>query len=56
MALKSSPSADDIKKDWYGKVDLILDAGQISNDPSTIVSLLDDDVEILRQGKGIFDF
>lgn len=46
----------DIKKDWYGKVDLILDAGQLNNEPSTIISLVDDNIEILRQGKGIFDF
>lgn len=46
----------DIKKDWYGKVDLILDAGELNNDPSTIISLVDDKIEILRQGKGIFDF
>lgn len=47
---------DDIKKDWYGKVDLILDAGEISNDPSTIISLVDENIEIIRQGKGVFDF
>lgn len=47
---------DDIKKDWYGKVDLILDAGELSNDPSTIISLVDENIEIIRQGKGIFDF
>ena len=49
-------SPDDIKRDWYGRVDLILDAGELNNDPSTIVSLIDDNIEILRQGKGIFDF
>lgn len=47
---------NDIKKDWYGKVDLILDAGELHNDPSTIISLVDDNIEILRQGKGVFDF
>ncbi len=44
-----------IKKDWFGKVDLILDAGKIKSEPSTVISLIDDQVEILRQGKGIFD-
>ncbi len=43
---------DKIKKDWFGKVDLILDAGEINGEPSTIVSLIDDQVEIIRQGKG----
>lgn len=47
---------DDIKKDWYGKVDLILDAGELNNEPSTIISLVDDNIEILRQGKGVFNF
>ena len=53
---KNYISPDDIKRDWYGKVDLILDAGELNNDPSTIVSLVDDKIEILRQGKGEFNF
>ncbi|MDD4289844.1 MAG: L-threonylcarbamoyladenylate synthase [Patescibacteria group bacterium] len=53
---KNYINPDDIKRDWYGRVDLILDAGELNNDPSTIVSLIDDNIEILRQGKGIFDF
>ncbi len=46
---------DKIKRDWFGKVDLILDAGKIEGEPSTVVSLIDDQVQILRQGKGIFE-
>ena len=46
---------DKIKKNWFGKVDLILDAGEINGEASTVVSLIDDQVEILRQGKGVFD-
>ena len=46
---------DEIKRDWFGKVDLILDAGKIEGEPSTVVSLIDDQVEIIRQGKGIFE-
>jgi len=46
---------DKIKKDWFGKVDLILDAGQIKGEPSTVISLIDDKIEIIRQGKGIFN-
>ena len=46
---------DKIKKDWFGKVDLILDAGKIKGEPSTVVSLIDDQVEIIRQGKGILE-
>ena len=47
---------ENIKKDWYGKVDLILDAGKIKGEPSTVISLINDEVEILRQGKGVFNF
>jgi tRNA threonylcarbamoyl adenosine modification protein (Sua5/YciO/YrdC/YwlC family) len=47
---------DEIKKDWFGKVDLILDAGEINGEASTVVSLIDDQAEIIRPGKGVFDF
>ena len=46
---------DKIKKDWFGKVDLLLDAGQIKGESSTVISLIDDQIEIIRQGKGIFN-
>ncbi len=49
-------SPNDIKRDWYGKVDLILDTGELNNEPSTIVSLIDENIEIIRQGKGEFNF
>ena len=39
--------------DLFGKqVDLIVDGGQIFPQPSTVVSLIDDQPEILREGKG----
>lgn len=47
---------DNIKKDWYGKVDLNSRRGELSNAPPTIISLVDENIEIIRQGKGIFDF
>jgi tRNA threonylcarbamoyl adenosine modification protein (Sua5/YciO/YrdC/YwlC family) len=44
--------AKDIK-DQLGKlIDLILDGGVQLNEPSTVVSLIDDQLEVLRQGKG----
>jgi tRNA threonylcarbamoyl adenosine modification protein (Sua5/YciO/YrdC/YwlC family) len=46
---------DEIKRDWFGKVDLILDAGEINGEASTVISLIDDQAEIIRQGKGIFE-
>ena len=41
-------------KDALGqRLDLILDGGLQPEEPSTIVSLLNDEIEVLRQGKGI---
>ena len=43
-------------KDVLGHgLDLILDAGVTQNEPSTVVSLLEDQLEVLRQGKGLLD-
>jgi tRNA threonylcarbamoyl adenosine modification protein (Sua5/YciO/YrdC/YwlC family) len=44
--------AHEIKETLGTQVDLILDGGVYPNEPSTVVSLIDDQVEILRQGKG----
>ncbi|HLL52194.1 MAG TPA: L-threonylcarbamoyladenylate synthase [Myxococcaceae bacterium] len=44
--------AHEIKEALGTQVDLILDGGIYPNEPSTVVSLIDDQVEILRQGKG----
>jgi len=39
--------------DLFGnQIDLIIDGGQILPEPSTVVSLIDDQPEILREGKG----
>ncbi len=41
-------------KDMLGnRLDLILDGGVQPNEPSTVVSLIGDQIEVLRQGKGI---
>jgi tRNA threonylcarbamoyl adenosine modification protein (Sua5/YciO/YrdC/YwlC family) len=45
--------ARDIKEHLGNRLDLILDGGVQENEPSTVVSLLNDQIEILRQGKGI---
>jgi len=45
--------ARDIKEAVGNRLDLILDGGVQENQPSTVVSLLNDQIEILRQGKGI---
>lgn len=47
--------AHDIKESLGHGLELILDGGVRLMEPSTIVSLVDDTVEILRQGKGRLD-
>lgn len=47
--------ARDIKEVLGHALELILDAGVLQNEPSTVISLLDDRLEILRQGKGQLD-
>lgn len=45
--------AKDIKQELGNRLDLILDGGVQPNEPSTVVSLIGDQIEVLRQGKGI---
>lgn len=45
--------AREIKEALGQRLDLILDGGPQPAEPSTIVSLLGDQIEVLRQGKGI---
>jgi tRNA A37 threonylcarbamoyladenosine synthetase subunit TsaC/SUA5/YrdC len=33
----------------------VLDGGLLTNEPSTVVSLLEDEIEVLREGKGPVD-
>ncbi len=42
-----------IKDELGARLDLILDGGMQPDEPSTIVSLIGDQIEVLRQGKGI---
>lgn len=43
----------DIVRDLIGhQLDLILDGGLLNGEPSTVVSLIDDVIEILREGQG----
>jgi tRNA A37 threonylcarbamoyladenosine synthetase subunit TsaC/SUA5/YrdC len=41
---------------WHKKVDLVIDGGYGGNQPSTIVDLTGDEIEIVREGKGPVDF
>jgi tRNA threonylcarbamoyl adenosine modification protein (Sua5/YciO/YrdC/YwlC family) len=45
--------AKDIKEELGSRLEMILDGGVQPNEPSTVVSLIGDQIEILRQGKGI---
>jgi tRNA threonylcarbamoyl adenosine modification protein (Sua5/YciO/YrdC/YwlC family) len=42
----------DIEKSFKGGVDIVIDGGIVVSDPSTLISLVEDRVEILREGKG----
>jgi tRNA threonylcarbamoyl adenosine modification protein (Sua5/YciO/YrdC/YwlC family) len=47
--------AKDIKDVLGNRLELILDGGVRLMEPSTVVSLVDDHIEVLRQGKGQLD-
>jgi len=40
---------------WKGKVDLVIDGGYGDNLASTVIDLSDDDIRIIREGKGDLD-
>ncbi len=45
-----------IQDEIGGKVDLVIDGGVLLNDHSTVLRIIDDEVEIVREGKGVVDF
>jgi tRNA threonylcarbamoyl adenosine modification protein (Sua5/YciO/YrdC/YwlC family) len=46
----------DVVQQRLGKqLDMILDGGLLTNEPSTVVSLVDDEIELIREGKGDTD-
>lgn len=51
---ESDPPVDgfDVNDLFCNQVDLVINGGQIFPQPSTVVSLIDDQPEILREGKG----
>nr|WP_321465270.1 L-threonylcarbamoyladenylate synthase [uncultured Desulfobulbus sp.] len=50
--LLSVRTADDVDRLFGKQVDLIIDSGEIIPEPSSVISLLDEQPEILRYGKG----
>lgn len=46
----------EVVRDELGhQLDLVLDGGLLTNEPSTVLSLIDDQINILREGKGPID-
>jgi tRNA threonylcarbamoyl adenosine modification protein (Sua5/YciO/YrdC/YwlC family) len=45
-------TAAEIQREYGGDVDLILDGGTLVGPPSTVVSLIDDWITVLREGRG----
>ena len=41
---------------WRNKVDLVIDGGYGGNQPSTVIDLTGDEIEVIREGKGPVDF
>jgi len=42
----------EIEKKFKGMIDLVIDGGIIIGEPSTVIKMVDDKVEVLREGKG----
>ncbi|PLX42501.1 MAG: threonylcarbamoyl-AMP synthase [Deltaproteobacteria bacterium] len=47
---------DDLAKILGPRVDIILDSGVLAQTPSTVVSLVGDNVDIIREGAGMADY
>jgi tRNA threonylcarbamoyl adenosine modification protein (Sua5/YciO/YrdC/YwlC family) len=45
-----------IHDEYTSLVELVIDGGVISYEPSTVISLVDDNPEVIREGKGGIDF
>jgi tRNA threonylcarbamoyl adenosine modification protein (Sua5/YciO/YrdC/YwlC family) len=43
------------KEAWAHGLDVTIDGGLLPNEPSTVISLIDDEVEVLREGLGEVD-
>ncbi len=45
-----------IERQFKGSVDIVIDGGIIIGEPSTVIRLVDDKIEVLREGKGLFTY
>lgn len=41
-----------IEKKFKGRIDVVIDGEIVASDPSTVIRIVDDEIEILRYGKG----
>jgi len=48
----SDPSL--IEESFGSQIDLTIDGGVLANQPSTIISLINDEIEVIREGLGEF--
>lgn len=48
--------AEEIREKYEHEVDLIIDGGHCGTSPTTVISLIGGEVEVLREGKGEVDF
>jgi tRNA threonylcarbamoyl adenosine modification protein (Sua5/YciO/YrdC/YwlC family) len=46
----------EIHETYASSVNMVIDGGVISYEPSTVISLVDDNPEVIREGKGKIDF
>ncbi len=54
--LEYNTDADVLHDEFGDKVDMVIDGGYGDNQASTIVSCLHDEIEIIRQGKGLLEW
>lgn len=54
--VEPSGNPDEIEKQLGSRVDLLLDCGMLTQTPSTVVSLVNDEVAVLREGAGPVEF
>ena len=52
---ESLVDADLVREVFAGQIDLVLDGGLLTHEPSTVLSLMGDEISILREGKGPVD-
>lgn len=47
---------DEMYEEYQNTVDIVIDGGPGGNDPSTVVVCLDNEIEVVREGKGVLEY